>query len=169
MISVGNMKSAQLRKLFRILQSSIIENLEIFGAMEGICFEFAGLNQFWKFWENSNHVGPACQWRYPNVGAQTTRQRPNLGATAVTPPTIPAVVVSPASTTSRGYIGRAQGRGLLPFCLVASLSHSAPHPCLCSAPPHAMPTPITAPHHQSFACEHHLSVARVAKHHQLPP
>jgi hypothetical protein len=46
MISVGNFKSAQLRTLFRILQSSLMQNLRIFGALEGIYFEFASLSWF---------------------------------------------------------------------------------------------------------------------------
>jgi hypothetical protein len=48
MTYVGNFKSAQFIKLFRIPQSSLMQNLGIFGALEGICFEFASLSWFWK-------------------------------------------------------------------------------------------------------------------------
>jgi hypothetical protein len=41
---VVNFKSTQFRKFFKILQSSLNQNLVIFGAMEGICFEFIILN-----------------------------------------------------------------------------------------------------------------------------
>jgi hypothetical protein len=39
MNSVGNLKLAQFRKLFRIFQSSSIQNFRIFGAREGFHFE----------------------------------------------------------------------------------------------------------------------------------
>jgi hypothetical protein len=44
MISVVNLKSAQMIKLCGTLHSSIMQNLGIFGAMEGICFKFTSLN-----------------------------------------------------------------------------------------------------------------------------
>jgi hypothetical protein len=44
--------SAQLRKLFRIVQSSVIQNLRIFVGAEGICFEFTILSWFWKIKKN---------------------------------------------------------------------------------------------------------------------
>jgi hypothetical protein len=39
MISIGNLKLAQLRKLCIMLQSSIIKNLGTFGELEGISFD----------------------------------------------------------------------------------------------------------------------------------
>jgi hypothetical protein len=51
---VRNLKSAQLRKLFRILQCSLLQNLRNFQAMEGIHFEFTSLRGFWIFRKFSN-------------------------------------------------------------------------------------------------------------------
>jgi hypothetical protein len=44
--SVGNLKSAQWRKLFITLQSSLMQNLGIFEAKYGIHFDFTIFNQF---------------------------------------------------------------------------------------------------------------------------
>jgi hypothetical protein len=43
MNSVVNLMSIQLRKLFKIFKSSIMQGLSIFGAMEGIYFEITNL------------------------------------------------------------------------------------------------------------------------------
>jgi hypothetical protein len=45
MNSVGNLKSTQLQKLFRIFNSSLMQSLSIFGRREGICFEFQSLER----------------------------------------------------------------------------------------------------------------------------
>jgi hypothetical protein len=36
---VGNLKSTQLKKLFRIFNSGLMQSLSIFGKWKGICFE----------------------------------------------------------------------------------------------------------------------------------
>jgi hypothetical protein len=151
MISVGILKSAQLKKLFIILQYSRMKNLEIFGAMEGICFEFKCLNPFWKLWENSNPCGARLSV------ALSEHRRP--GRTSASRP----------QRRRHGFTGLHQVRELLPFCLVASISRSGPRPCFCYAPPRVVPTPTAMPHHKSSAHEHHLSVTRPTKHQQLPP
>jgi hypothetical protein len=51
MISIEYLKSARLRNLCMTLQSSIIQNLRIFGVTEGIYFKVTNLNSFWKIWK----------------------------------------------------------------------------------------------------------------------
>jgi hypothetical protein len=58
MNSVGNFKSVQLRKLFRIFRSRIMKRLSIFRATEGIHFEFTILSCFLKFGKISNQADP---------------------------------------------------------------------------------------------------------------
>jgi hypothetical protein len=45
MYYVRNWKSSQLRKLFKIYKSSLIQSLSIFGTLEGICFVFQTLEE----------------------------------------------------------------------------------------------------------------------------
>jgi hypothetical protein len=71
MIFVGNLKSSQLRTFWRILQYTLMQNLGILGAMEGICFEFTSLNWFWKIWKNIKPCGarlsaPLSEQRHPD-------------------------------------------------------------------------------------------------------
>jgi hypothetical protein len=44
MNSIGNLKSPQLRKLFKLFPCSLMQNLRIFAIMESIYFEFTSLN-----------------------------------------------------------------------------------------------------------------------------
>jgi hypothetical protein len=48
MISVGNLKSTQFKKLLKIFDSSLMQSLRICGAMEGVHFEFTCSSLFWK-------------------------------------------------------------------------------------------------------------------------
>jgi hypothetical protein len=46
---VKNLKSTQLRELIIIFKSIPMKNWNIFGAWEGLHFEFGNLNGVWKF------------------------------------------------------------------------------------------------------------------------
>jgi hypothetical protein len=61
---VGNSKSTQLKKLPRILKSSIIQSLRIFGAPKDVCFEFTISSCFWKIGKIPNWAGPPVSDRF---------------------------------------------------------------------------------------------------------
>jgi hypothetical protein len=48
---IGNLKSNQLRMLFEILKSSLVQSLRIFWVIECFCFEFTSLRWF-EYWKN---------------------------------------------------------------------------------------------------------------------
>jgi hypothetical protein len=61
MISIGNLKSAQLRKLFRMLQYHLVQNVRMFEAWESIHSEFTCFTWFWKIWKKLNREGTTSQ------------------------------------------------------------------------------------------------------------
>jgi hypothetical protein len=58
---VNNLKSTQLRKLFKLFKYHCMQSLNIFGARESFLFEFASLSRVWKFENRFFWVGPTCQ------------------------------------------------------------------------------------------------------------
>jgi hypothetical protein len=58
---VENLRSTQLRKLFKIFKSSITQSLNIFKEREGLHFEFICFCWVWILEENLNWAGPTCQ------------------------------------------------------------------------------------------------------------
>jgi hypothetical protein len=88
MIFVGNLKPAQFTKLFIMLQYHLMQNFRIFGAREGIHFEFTSFTWFWKIWKKKklNRVGPTGQPHYPNSGAQPRASLQTVAATMLQHP-----------------------------------------------------------------------------------
>jgi hypothetical protein len=72
MSSIGNMKLTQLRKLFRIFRSSLMESLSICGAMEGTRFEFTISSYFWKIGEFPDRAGKPISASFQTAPLQTT-------------------------------------------------------------------------------------------------
>jgi hypothetical protein len=141
MIYVGKMKSRQLRKLFRILQYSLMQNLRIFRAMEGIFCEFTTLSWFWKFWKNIKPCGahmsaPLFERRRPDR-APASRPWNHCHSHHNLQP--------PPSTASRGYKrGPTPIENPLftpPFLIALPLLHTRCHSAPCSA---ARTSPVSA-------------------------
>jgi hypothetical protein len=54
---VGDLKLSQLRKLFSIIKSSLMQNFSIFRATERVYFKFEIFGRFLEFWINPNPGG----------------------------------------------------------------------------------------------------------------
>jgi hypothetical protein len=61
MNSIDKLKSTQLRKLFKIFNSSSMQSLNIFGAMESFLFKFVSLSRVWKFGNLFYWAEPICE------------------------------------------------------------------------------------------------------------
>jgi hypothetical protein len=64
-----NLKSTQLRKLFRIFNSRSIQNLNIFGAREGFQFKVTNLSWIGIRRDICNRAGSTSQWPKPVLTA----------------------------------------------------------------------------------------------------
>jgi hypothetical protein len=146
----------QLRKLFRIFRYSLIQRLHIFGAMEGICFEFTNMSSFWKFEKSSNWAGPIVSVRFKTVRRQSSDRGRRGNHCHYFPHhrLFPAIPPPPDPPSCRGEVlhslftstlALAPARSMLCFCSIAclALSHSHCHhsalPQLPSASPASTP------------------------------
>jgi hypothetical protein len=59
---VDNLKSTQLRKLFKIFKSTKIKKFEYVWSRKGLPFEFASWRGVWNPEKIFNWAGPTCQW-----------------------------------------------------------------------------------------------------------
>jgi hypothetical protein len=126
MISVWNMKSTQLRMLFRIFKYGLIQDLRIFGSIEGIYFEFACLSWFLILGKSKSFKqGGACL---------SVPFRPRQAAVQTTAAT--AVCHHRFATTPRAMVGlihcAGAGRDLLSHFTSPTTCPSAPA-LLCSS------------------------------------
>jgi hypothetical protein len=128
MNSVGNLKSTQYRKLLKILQSSLMQNLRIFRAMEGIFF---GIYKFELVLENLEKIKPCG----PRLSASVSEQRhpdrasvPHCGGRRRFPPMVIAAMLGVAiAIASHAY---KCARGQEPLSLFTSSTSMPPSPLL---------------------------------------
>jgi hypothetical protein len=146
MNSVDNLKSTQLRKVFRIYKFRHLQSFDIFGVRQGLCFEFKILGQFWKLEIFTVALGPPVSdlgklFTVPTgTGPAPTHSAAGHHTTTMLTPVWCLCAGGRRPTWAPALSPCDSGQEQTPTTFPLLLMHASSPLCSTSLPPHAVST-----------------------------